>query len=64
MGIHQPPKDHPQGTIQSTVMSPYLFPTWKDTVLFTSLYFLESFARVPLSASLVLGFSQNKNMIF
>ena len=32
MGIHQPPKAHPQRIIQSGVMSPYLFATQKGTV--------------------------------
>ena len=38
MGIHQPPKDHPQRTIQTAIMNPYLFSTWKGTVPFTSLF--------------------------
>ena len=44
MDIHQQPKAHPQRTIQFEIMSPYLFPTWKRTVPFTSFHFLESFA--------------------
>ena len=64
MGIHQPPKTHPQRTVQSTVTSPYLFPTWKVTVAIAYCLFLESFAHgVPLNASLRIGFLQNENMI-
>ena len=36
LGIHQPPKAYLQRTIQSAVMSPYLFPIWKVTVPFTT----------------------------
>ena len=43
-GIHQLSEAHPQRTIQYAVMSPYIFPTWKGTVLFTSFHFLESIA--------------------
>ena len=57
MGIHQLPKTHPQRTIQSAVMIPWLFPTCKSTVSFIYLVsVLESFAyRFPLSASLRTG---------
>ena len=58
MRMHQPRKAHPQGTNQSAVMSPYLFPTGKGTVPFTSFNFLESIAYcVPLNASLRTWFS-------
>ena len=61
MGIHQPSKAHPQRTIQSAVMSPYIFPTRKGTVPFTSFHFLELFANcAPLSASLRRGFHKTK----
>ena len=51
MGIHQPPRAHPQRTIYSAVMGLYLFPRWKYTFPFAYFHFLESFARyVPLSA--------------
>ena len=60
MGIHQPPKAHSQLTIQSEIMSPYLFPTRETTVPFTFFHFSELFAySVPLNASLRARFSQN-----
>ena len=37
-GIHQLPKVHPQRTIQSAVIIPYLFPTCKSTVQFICLF--------------------------
>ena len=58
------PKPILKKLLKSAVMSPYLFPTRKGTVPFTSFRFLESFAFcVPLSALLRMGFSQNENII-
>ena len=64
MGIHQLPKAHPQRTIQSAVIIPYLYPTCKNTVPFIYLFSVLRIIcyRVPLSASLRTGSSQNENI--
>ena len=65
MGTHQPPKAQTSRNYSiCSYMSPYLFPTWKCILPFTTFHFLESCPYyVLLNASLRMVFSQNKNMI-
>ena len=56
MGIHQPPKTHPQRTIQSSVMIPCLFPTCESTVPFIYLFsVLRIISRLIFSSKLDWG---------